>query len=227
MAASKEKTAKQVDEKIAKALVTKAKIDFIRQTARKVRRTANLIRGMKTSEALLQLKFLPYAAAKPLKKLLESAMANAKNNNSVDNPEELVISQLLIDDGPIMKRWRAQSRGRAASVYKRTSQARIVLSELSPQDYATYERLNPPVNASSKKTPEEKALARAAKESAKAASTAKAPKAEKKPAAKKTTKKAEEKKPATKKPAAKKTTKKAEEKKPAAKKKTIKKKDEK
>ncbi len=118
--------------------LVKANIKFIRQTARKVRRTVNLIRGLKAGEAVTQLRFLSYAAAEPIRKLIESAIANAAHNHGVANPEELYISQILVDDAQIMKRFRAASRGRAASVYKRSSQVRLVLSEMKADEYAAY-----------------------------------------------------------------------------------------
>ncbi len=77
--------------------IAKASIGFVRQTARKVRRTANLVRNMKVGKALTQLKFLPYAASEPIKKLISSAAANAKNNLGVENPDELVISQIFYE----------------------------------------------------------------------------------------------------------------------------------
>lgn len=120
-----------------KNIVT-ARLGFIRQTARKLRRTVDLIRKMKAGEAREALSFMPYAAAEPVKKLLLSAMANAKANHGVENPEDLYISQFLVDDKSILKRFRARSRGRAFSIYKRCSQMNIVLSDMKPAEYAAY-----------------------------------------------------------------------------------------
>ncbi|NQY80547.1 MAG: 50S ribosomal protein L22 [Candidatus Caenarcaniphilales bacterium] len=119
-------------------VTVKARLGFIRQTARKLRRTVNLIRNMKAGEALTTLRFLPYAAATPVKKLLMSAMANAKANHGIENPEELHISQFLVDDKSILKRYRARARGRAFSIYKRCSQMNIVLSDMTPAEYGSY-----------------------------------------------------------------------------------------
>ncbi|MDD9899149.1 MAG: 50S ribosomal protein L22 [Candidatus Melainabacteria bacterium] len=118
--------------------LVRARIGFMRQTARKVRRCANLVRKMTAGEAVNQLTFSPYAAAKPLKKLIESAMANASNNFSIENPENLKISQLLVDDGVVYKRWQAVSKGRAHSIKKRTAQVRLVLSEMDSAEYASH-----------------------------------------------------------------------------------------
>ena len=119
-------------------VTVKARLGFIRQTARKLRRTVNLIRKMKAGEALDTLRFLPYAAASSVKKLLMSAMANAKANHGIDKPEDLYISQFLVDDKSILKRYRARARGRAFSIYKRCSQMNIVLSEMNPAEYAKH-----------------------------------------------------------------------------------------
>ncbi|MFZ4084336.1 MAG: 50S ribosomal protein L22 [Vampirovibrionia bacterium] len=115
-----------------------ARLGFIRQTARKLRRTVNLIRKMKAGEAREALSFMSYAAADPVKKLLLSAMANAKANHGVENPDDLYISQFLVDDKSILKRFRARSKGRAFSIYKRCSQMNVVLSDLKPAEYAAH-----------------------------------------------------------------------------------------
>lgn len=187
--------------------IIKAKLGFLRQTARKVRRTANLIREMKAGEASTQLSFMAYAAAHPLNKLLKSAMANAKDHG-IENPQDLYISQLLVDDGPMFKRWRAASRGRAHSIHKRTSQLSIVLSEMNAADYAAFVKETSPRN---KKGKTEKAPTKAKTETKKPAAKKTTTSKAKKPAAKSETKKTETK---AKKPAAKKTTtKKSEDKK--------------
>lgn len=118
--------------------LAKSQVGFIRETARKVRRTVDLVRKMNAGEAVSQLKFMPYKAASTVRKAIESAMANANNNLEIENPEELKISQILVDDATMYKRWRAANKGRAHSIKKRNSQLRVVLSELGPADYAKY-----------------------------------------------------------------------------------------
>ncbi len=118
--------------------ISKAKIGFMRQTARKVRRTVDLIRSMTAGEAVTQLKFLPYAAGEQVIKVIESAMANASHNLGIENPGDLKISQILVDDGVTYKRWRAANKGRAHSIMKRTAQVRVALSELNAAEYAKY-----------------------------------------------------------------------------------------
>lgn len=178
--------------------ITKAKQGFLRQTARKVRRTVNLTRGMKAKDAQVQLKFLAYAAAHPVSKLLKSVMANAKANDGVEDPGELYISQFLVDDGPMFKRFRAVSRGRAHSIVKRTSQLSIVLSELTPAEYAAHVKANSPRMIKGKVEKPKKV-----KKAKAATKTVAKPKADKEPA-KADPKAKKETKPAAKKPAAKK-----------------------
>jgi large subunit ribosomal protein L22 len=132
--------------------IVKAKISFIRQTARKMRRTVNLIRNMKAGEAVKNLEFLPYAAARPVSKLIKSAIANAKHNFEVENPENLEISQILVDDKSILKRWRAMNKGRAYSIYKRTCQISLVLSDMKASDYAAFVWKTSPRNKLNRKT---------------------------------------------------------------------------
>jgi len=118
--------------------IAKASLAFTRQSARKVRRTANLLRKLTAGEAVTQLEFMPYEAAQCLKKLIGSAMANANHNLEIENPADLKISQLLVDEGVTYKRWRAMSKGRAYSIMKRTSKASVVLSEMDAAEYAKY-----------------------------------------------------------------------------------------
>lgn len=140
------------------AKIVKAKIAFTRQSPRKVRRTANLLRNLTAGEALNQLAFMPYEAANCLTKLLESAMSNASHNLEIENPQDLKISELLVDEGLTYKRWRAMSKGRAYSIMKRTAKLSLILSEMSAADYAKFVWENSPRNKknSVKKTKETK-----------------------------------------------------------------------
>ena len=104
----------------------KAKLNYLRIAPRKVRLIADLIRGMDVKEAESQLKFTPKKSAAPLLKLLNSAVANAKNNFNVEK-ETLFIKIITVNEGPPFKRWRAESRGRAAPIMKRTSHINLVL----------------------------------------------------------------------------------------------------
>jgi large subunit ribosomal protein L22 len=102
-----------------------AKLSNYRQSPRKVRLVANLIRGKKVADALMELNFLAKRAADPIKKLVASAVSNAKNLNlSVDS---LVVKTITVDQGPIMKRSMPRARGRAFPIHKHTSHIVLVL----------------------------------------------------------------------------------------------------
>lgn len=100
---------------------------FIRMSPRKLRRVINVIRGKDTHEAEIVLKFMPYAAAKVIQKVLKSAVSNAKENDKL-NPDELRITKAYVDGSSTLKRWRAMSRGRGYPIFKRTSHITIEVS---------------------------------------------------------------------------------------------------
>ncbi len=100
---------------------------YVRMTPRKLRLVADLIRGKSAQEAWSILEFTPKRAAGPLKKVLESAIANAKHNNEFA-PETLSVSRVLIDEGPTMKRFTPRARGRAGAIKKRTSHITVVVA---------------------------------------------------------------------------------------------------
>lgn len=99
----------------------------IRISPRKVRIVANLIRGKKAGEAISILHNTPKAASKIIEKCLRSAMANAENNNNM-NIDNLYISTIFVDAGPIMKRVQ-RSRGQAFGIMKRTSTLTVKVFE--------------------------------------------------------------------------------------------------
>ena len=98
----------------------------LRVSAKKVRPVAKNFQGRKALVAYDSLRFVPKKAAAPLAKVLKSAIANAQNNNKLA-PENLVIKEILIDEGPTLKRWQPVSRGTAHPILKRTSQIKVVL----------------------------------------------------------------------------------------------------
>lgn len=106
-----------------------SKLKYLRIAPRKVRLVANLIRGKKATEAQTILSFTIKKAAPRLLKLLNTAIADAKNNFQLDQ-SNLYISKITVDEGPKHKRWRARSRGIAAPIQKKTSHITIVLSEI-------------------------------------------------------------------------------------------------
>lgn len=109
----------------------KATLSNYRQSPRKVRVVADLVRGKNIAQALDILEFAPKRAAAPLKKLLVSAVANARN---LSIPvENLVVKDISVDGGKILYRRLPMSQGRAFTIRKRTSHVNIVLSEAAPK----------------------------------------------------------------------------------------------
>ena len=105
-----------------------AKLNYLRISPRKARMVADTIRGQEVQVAINQLKFMNKRAARPLLKLLNSAVANAKNNFKLKE-NNLYISELNINEGPTIKRWQPRAMGRATPINKRTSHINIVLDE--------------------------------------------------------------------------------------------------
>ncbi len=106
----------------------KATLSNFRQAPRKMRLVANAVRGKKVSEALVNLDFVAKKAASPIKNLIVSALANAKN---LDLPtENLIIKTIKVDGGQIMYRRRPAARGSAHPIRKRTSSIFIELGEV-------------------------------------------------------------------------------------------------
>jgi large subunit ribosomal protein L22 len=97
-----------------------------RQSPRKVRMVADMIRGRQVAEALSILNLQPRKAAKMLSKVLSSAIANATTNDKAD-ADALVVTKVNIDPGPTEKRWLARSMGRANRINRRTSHVTIVV----------------------------------------------------------------------------------------------------
>jgi len=107
----------------------KACLNRLRISPRKVRLVADLARGMNINEARERLEFLNKKSTKPILKLINSAVANAKNNFNL-NEDNLYISEIFVNEGPILKRWRPRAMGRAARINKRTSRVMVILSEI-------------------------------------------------------------------------------------------------
>jgi len=106
-----------------------AKLRYLRIAPRKVRLVADLIRGKKVEQAQTILNFTVKKAARPLLKLLNSAVANAKHNFQLDELN-LYISKITVDEGPKLKRWRPRARGQVAPIQKKTSHITLVLDEI-------------------------------------------------------------------------------------------------
>ena len=106
----------------------KARLRFARIAPRKARLVADLVRGKKSEEALNILSFTKKAAAKILIKLLKSAIANATQKKTIDI-DRLYVKQIMVDQGPTMKRFQPRALGRATTIRKRTSHINITLDE--------------------------------------------------------------------------------------------------
>lgn len=105
----------------------KAFLKNYRQSPRKVRLVASLVKGKSVDEALLELDFLAKRASSPLRKLLLSAVSNAKNLGK--EKENLKILELRVDKGIVMKRFMPRAMGRASRINKRTSHVTIILGD--------------------------------------------------------------------------------------------------
>ena len=105
---------------------TTARLRSLRVAPRKVRLLVDLIRGMKVEDAINQLYFSTKSAAKPVLKLLKSAIANAKHNHNM-NEETLVIKVAFVDGGKTLHRSTPRAMGRATPIRKRTSHITLVL----------------------------------------------------------------------------------------------------
>ncbi len=101
---------------------------MLRVTPQKTRLVADLIRGKGVGEAESILRFTPRSSAQPLLKLLRSAKANAVNNHDMFE-DSLVVSKIMVDEGPVIKRYLPRARGRADLLRKRTSHITIILEE--------------------------------------------------------------------------------------------------
>lgn len=109
----------------------KAKLSRYRQAPRKVRLLADFVRGKAVNKALTELDFVDKRAAEPFKKLIESAVANAKQQEGL-SPENLYIHTVTVDEGLTFVRFMPRARGRATPLNKRTSHIYVELAERTP-----------------------------------------------------------------------------------------------
>lgn len=107
----------------------KAFLKNYRQSPRKVRLVAELIKGKRVAEALLLLDTLPKRASLPIKKLVDSAVSNASSNNSLIDPKDLFVENITVNKGIVLKRIMPRARGSASRINKRTSHVFITLTE--------------------------------------------------------------------------------------------------
>ena len=109
-------------------MTTSATLKFTRISPQKMRLVADQIRGLPVDRALNLLSFNNKKAATILKKLLESAIANAEHNDGADI-DDLKISAVCVDQGPVLKRLQTRARGRADRLLKRTSHITVTVTE--------------------------------------------------------------------------------------------------
>ena len=112
-----------------KGKTVKATLRHFRMSPRRVREIADIIRGKEAEEARNILEFTGRKSAMAMKKLLDSALANAENNHNMD-PDALYIKAVYVDEGPSWKRFIPRAQGRAARIVKRTSHITIELDEI-------------------------------------------------------------------------------------------------
>ena len=101
---------------------------YIRMSPRKVRRILQLVTGLPLKEAQALLDVMPHRAARAIRRVIDSAAANAENNHDMDR-EDLWVAHGSVDAGPTLKRWRFASGGRIGMLRKRISHIRVVLSD--------------------------------------------------------------------------------------------------
>ena len=101
---------------------------FIRISPQKARLIMDEVRGKKVDEAIRLLSFSPKKGARIIRKLINSAVANAEANKEID-VDTLYIKRVYADQGPIMKRFRPRAMGRASRIRKRTSHLTVILDE--------------------------------------------------------------------------------------------------
>ncbi len=110
-----------------------AQLNYLRMSPKKTRLVVDLIRGRKVERAMNVLSLLNKRGAKPILKLLLSAVANAKHNFSLSS-DNLKIAKITVDGGPVLKRWMPKAHGRATPVRERTSHINLVLEEMANKD---------------------------------------------------------------------------------------------
>ncbi|HTW96783.1 MAG TPA: 50S ribosomal protein L22 [Candidatus Methylomirabilis sp.] len=107
----------------------KVKLKFIRQSSKKLRLVANLIRGLDVTSALNQLRFVNKKGAEPIAKLLKSAIASAENDFELAK-DNLFVKEIRVDEGGMLKRWTPKAHGSATPIRQRISHINITLGEL-------------------------------------------------------------------------------------------------
>ena len=108
----------------------KAVTKYVRVSASKVRMIVKAVKGQPVEHGIDRLKFMPQKAARIVEKTVRSAVANADQHPDMD-VDALVIQNIIADEGPTLKRFKARARGRGSRILKRTSHITVILSEKS------------------------------------------------------------------------------------------------
>jgi len=154
---------KQARERVLPDTHAKAVGTMIRTSPRKLNLVAQSIRGQKAGAALNALTFSPKRVAKVVKKVLQSAIANAENNHDLD-VDDLVVSEASVGKNLVMKRFHARARGRGAAIEKPFAQITIVVQE--KREEAEDKKPKGKGKAKKKAAPAKKAAAEPAQETA-------------------------------------------------------------
>lgn len=123
-------------------------LNYLHIAPRKVRLLVNALKGLSVNEAEAQLLFRPQRSSEPILKLLRSAVANAKQNRSI-NMNALIVENVRVDQGPMMKRFMPRAMGRATEIQKKMSHITLTLSE---RQYIKHPRFTIRVAEKAKKT---------------------------------------------------------------------------
>lgn len=135
--AQKNKTSQNLRQGVSNG-VAKAELKTYNQSPRKVRLVTDLVKGKKVDAALVQLSFLPKRASLPIKKLIESALANAKAKG--EDPKELTIKDIRVDSAGMLVRFMPRAMGRASAIRKRRSRVIVELAAQAPKKEKTVEK---------------------------------------------------------------------------------------
>jgi ribosomal protein L22 len=129
-AATKPKASAKAKKEAPERPVVSARARFVRVAPRKARLVADQVRGLPIEDALPLLRFSTRSAAQDIRKLIESAAANAENNHDLV-ADDLLIKDIHVDEGPTLRRYRPRALGRATRINKRTSHIAVALT---PED---------------------------------------------------------------------------------------------
>lgn len=110
-----------------------AKFKYARMSAKKIREIARILRGKKVGDALSFLKFSPRKSARLIFQTMSSAVANAENNNNIPT-NTLLVDNVVVEEGPVFKRFTPAARGSAHPIRKRTSHIRVILKQVNTKN---------------------------------------------------------------------------------------------